>query len=256
MLIPRRRRGHEYLDDPAIDGAIVVRSLRDVARANTLFGGRRAVLRALDETLPALAALGTDATLLDVGTGMGDIPFHARRLAVRRGVRLDTVGVELSEPLARASRERVGHAVLADGFALPFADGGIDVVTCSQLLHHFAEPDAERLLRELTRVARVRVIVGDLRRSWLAAGGFWLASWALRFHAVTRHDGVLSVLRGFTRAELTDLARAAGADAPHVRHRLGWRVVASWSPVSDLTDHGARARPSADVHPRPDPVNA
>jgi SAM-dependent methyltransferase len=150
----------------------------------------------------------------------------------------------------------VGHAVLADGFALPFADGGVDVVTCSQLLHHFAEPDAERLLRELTRVARVRVIVGDLRRSWLAAGGFWLASWALRFHAVTRHDGVLSVLRGFTRDELTALARAAGADAPHVRHRLGWRVVASWAPVhvEDVTQ--ARARPSADAPGRPAPITA
>jgi SAM-dependent methyltransferase len=256
MLIPRRRRGHEYLDDPAIDGAVVVRSLRDVARANTLFGGRRAVLRALDETLPALVERGAEATLLDVGTGMGDIPFHARRLAARRGLRLETVGVELSEPLARASRARVGHTVLGDGFALPFADGGIDVVTCSQLLHHFAEPDAERLLRELARVARVRVIVGDLRRSWLAAGGFWLASWPLRFHAVTRHDGVLSVLRGFTRGELTALARAAGAESPEVRHRLGWRVVASWSPARTASATSARVRPSADASRRPAPANA
>ena len=232
MLIPRRRRGHEYLDDPAIDGAIVVRSLRDVARANTLFGGRRAVLRALDETLPALAARGAEATLLDVGTGMGDIPFHARRLAARRGLRLETIGVELSEPLARASRERVGHTVLGDGFALPFADGGVDVVTCSQLLHHFAEPDAERLLRELTRVARVRVIVGDLRRSWLAAGGFWLATFPLGFHPVSRHDGVVSVLRGFTAPELRDTVRAATGRDAVVRHRLGWRVTAVWSPRS------------------------
>lgn len=256
MFTPRRRRGHEFLDDPGIDGAIVVRSLRDVARANTLFGGRRAVLRALDETLPALAARATEATLLDVGTGMGDIPFHARRLAARRGLRLETVGVELSEPLARASRSRVGQAVLADGFALPFADGGVDVVTCSQLLHHFAEPEAERLLRELARVARVRVIVGDLRRSWLAASGFWLASWALRFHPITRHDGVLSVLRGFTRDELAALARAAGADAPHVRHRLGWRVVASWSPAPAASASSARIRPPADATRRPASVTA
>ena len=94
MLTPSRRRGHEFLDDPSIDGATVVRSLHDVARANTLFGGRRAVLRALDAALPALAARGDDATLVDVGSGLGDIPFHARRLAARRGLRLETVGVE------------------------------------------------------------------------------------------------------------------------------------------------------------------
>ena len=52
MLTPSRRRGHEFLDDPAIDAALVVRSLTDVARANALFGGRRAVLRAVAGALP------------------------------------------------------------------------------------------------------------------------------------------------------------------------------------------------------------
>ncbi|MGZ8377687.1 MAG: methyltransferase domain-containing protein [Gemmatirosa sp.] len=241
MLTPSRRRGHEFLDDPALDPATAVRSLEDVARSNTLFGGRRAVLRAVDAALPACAA--GDATLLDVGTGVGDIPFHARRLAERRGMRLTTIGLELSEPLARASRARVGHAVLGDGFALPFADASVDVVTCSQLLHHFPEADATRLLRELARVARVRVVVGDLRRSWLAAAGFWLASWPLAFHAMTRHDGVVSVLRGFTAAELDALARAAGAPAPEVRHRLGWRLVASWTPVAPTADDARAGAP-------------
>jgi SAM-dependent methyltransferase len=244
VLTPPRLRGREYLDEPGVDGATIVRSLHDVARSNTLFGGRRAVLRALDAVLPALRTRPADrpATLLDVGTGVGDIPYHARRLARRRGVPLETIGVELSEPLARASRARVGHAVLADGFRLPFADASVDVVTASQVLHHFVEADAARLLRELARVARVRVIVGDLRRSWLAAAGFWMASWPLGFHPITRHDGVVSVRRGFTAAELAALARAAGAAAPEVRHRLGWRLVASWAPAAQ-----ADAAPTADA---------
>ena len=176
-----------------------------------------------------LPALGARGTLLDVGTGLGDIPHAARRLAARRGVALTTVGVELRASLAAASRARIGHAVCADAMRCRFADGGVDVVTCSQVLHHFAEDDAVRLLRELTRVARVGVVVGDLRRSWLAAGLFWLASFPLGFHPVTRHDGVLSVLRGFTADELRALARRAGAQAPAVRRAPGWRLVASWS---------------------------
>jgi SAM-dependent methyltransferase len=239
---PARRRGVEILDEPGVDDATVVRSLRDVARSNALFGGRRAVLRAVDD---ALAALGgaREATLLDVGTGMGDIPAQARQLAGRRGVRLTTFGVELSEPLARAARGRVDGVARADAFALPFADASVDVVTCSQLLHHFADADAARLLAELSRVARARVVVGDLRRSWLAAAGFWLASWPLGFHPVTRHDGVVSVLRGFTAPELTALARAAGASAPDVRRRLGWRLVASWRPAR--ASAGPSASPTA-----------
>jgi SAM-dependent methyltransferase len=225
MLTPARRRGVEIIDDPDIDAWLVTRSLADVARANTLFGGRRAVLA---ELAPLLPRLGPAATLLDVGTGLGDIPFHARRLALRRGVRLTTVGVELSEPLAHASLARTGASVCADAFRLPFADAGVDVVTCSQVLHHFAEPEAGALLRELTRVARVAVVVSDLRRSWLAAGGFWLASFPLGFHPVSRHDGVLSVFRGFTARELRRAVHEATGWEAVVRRRLGWRVTAVW----------------------------
>ncbi len=233
-LTPARRRGAEHIDDPALDGATTVRSLEDVARSNALFGGRRAVLAALDavfDETPAGGAPQAPLTLLDVGTGVGDIPEHARRRAARRGRVLETYGVEVSEVLARASRARVGGAVCADAFALPFADRSVDVVTCSQVAHHFEEPELLRLLGELDRVARRRVVVADLRRSYVAAAGFWLASWPLRFHAVTRHDGVVSVFRGFAPAELgAYVARATGAVA-RVRRGLGWRVVAAWTPA-------------------------
>ncbi|MBA3672524.1 MAG: hypothetical protein H0W68_10960, partial [Gemmatimonadaceae bacterium] len=84
MIVPRRHRGFEHLDDPATDPALRERSLRDVCRANTVLGGAGAVLSELSRWLPSL---GSSATLLDVGTGLGDIPSRARRLAGRRGVR-------------------------------------------------------------------------------------------------------------------------------------------------------------------------
>jgi SAM-dependent methyltransferase len=128
------------------------------------------------------------------------------------------------------ARGRVTHALAGDALALPFASRSVDVVLCSQLLHHFTGDALGALLAEVQRVARHRVIVSDLRRSWLAAGGFWLVTFPLRFHAVTRHDGVVSVLRGFTGRELAALVRDATGRTPRVRHRLGWRVTASWAP--------------------------
>jgi len=84
------------------------------------------------------------------------------------------------------------------------------------------------VLRELDRVARRRVIVSDLRRSWLAACGFWLVAWPLRFHRVTRHDGFVSVLRGFTAAELSAHVLAATGRRAEVRRHIGFRITASW----------------------------
>ena len=60
--------------------------------------------------------------------------------------------------------------------------------------------------------------------------GFWAASWPLGFHAITRHDGVLSVLRGFTGAELARLVREATGASPTVARRAGWRLTAEWTP--------------------------
>lgn len=230
-LAPSRRRGIELLDDPSSDTALATRSLQDVARSNRWFGGANAVIAELVPVLAAARGRSAPLTLLDVGTGAGDIPELARRIADRGGVHLLTMGLEVTPALAAASRPRCGDAIAGDALALPFADRSVDIVTCSQVLHHFEAADGARLLAELNRVARVRVIVADIRRAWAAAAGFWVGSWALGFHPVSRHDGVVSVLRGFRAAELSAAVVAATGCLPSVRNRRGFRVTASWAPA-------------------------
>lgn len=226
-ITPPRRRGFEYLDAPDVDPRLVRRSLADVALANALFGGTRAVLLELREVLPELRET---ATLLDVGSGVGDIAAQAREVARRAQIDLSLITIDMAETLAVASRARAGNAVRGNATALPFADGSVDIVMCSQTLHHFDDPSATSVLRELDRVARVRVIVSDLRRSWFAAAGLWLASFPLGFHPVSRHDGIVSIMRGYTRDELARLVRASIGRVPNVKQHMGWRVTATWSP--------------------------
>ena len=202
----------------------------DVARSNALFGGAHAVLAELDDLL----STETDArplSIFDVGTGLGDIPARVRARAKKCGVAVCTVGLDTSEALAQAAHDATLPMLRADARRLPVADRAFDIVLCSQVLHHFRRDDGIALLRELDRVARRRVIVSDIRRSWLAVAGIWLASWPLRFHPVSRHDGVVSVLRGFTPGELAELVREAVGIQPRVRRHRGFRVTASWTPV-------------------------
>jgi len=227
LLTPPRSDRSELLDAPDVDPDVVTRSLRDVARSNTLFGGRSA---AIEEFRAVLRELPRRASLLDVGTGLGDIPSRAREVADENGIELHAIGLDAAEELARASRPAVDFAVCGNALELPFADRSVDVVMCSQVLHHFSRPHAVTLLREMDRVARIRVIVSDLRRSRIAAAGLWLASFPLRFHAVSRHDGVVSVMRGFTPEELLDTVREAVTRPAKVRQRRIFRVTASWAP--------------------------
>lgn len=226
---PARRRGIEFLDATDIDPAVRRRSIRDVTRSNRLLGGLRAASFEVRDAIRELGRKG-EVSLLDVGTGLADIPRRASRDAKRDGVALTTIGVDQAPSLLVAARHCLTHAVGADALLLPFRDKSVDIVMCSQVLHHFEARDAERLVRELNRVARRAVIVADLRRSWIAAAGFWAVSFPLLFSAVTRHDGVVSVFRGFTIAELDAIVRAATGATPVVRRRLGYRVTARWAP--------------------------
>lgn len=175
--------------------------------------------------------LGSETSLLDVGTGLADIPLRARALAERRGVRMTTFGMDRAETLARLTKRQLDGSACADARLLPFATSSVDVVICSQVLHHFEDAELPTVLRELDRVARRAVIVSDLHRSWFAAAGFWLMTWVLGFHRVTRHDGVVSVLRGFTSGELRDHVHRATGIAAEVRRHLGYRLTATWMPA-------------------------
>src|SRR5207244_3156215 len=157
---PERRPGVEILDDPAVDPSDRARSMADVARSNVWFGGRRAATLAWRELLDALSL--SRVTLLDVGTGLGDLPRALRREAGRRGVTLVALGFDCVPGLLANARPGMDHPVCADARHLPFEDGAVDVVLCSQVLHHFADDDAGALVAELHRVARRGVIVADL----------------------------------------------------------------------------------------------
>lgn len=213
----------ETLDRRDADPVTATRNLRDLAFVNTMFGGRQTVRWGVTHLLRGLPAERT-YTLLDVGAGAGDIAHYLRDTMPWR---LMPVALDHLRPAAALCRARGVHALVGDLSALPVGARGVDVVVLSQVLHHLPRPDIPAFLHGLSALARVGVVVADLRRSPLAQGGIWAAAHLLGLHRVTRVDGVTSVGKGFTRAELDALCRHAGVTAT-VHRRPGWRLVACW----------------------------
>lgn len=218
--------GTELLDDPAADPATVARSLTNIARANRWFGGTAAALWGIDQLLRELPA-GQAVSLLDIGTGAADLPAAAVRWAGRHGRVLHAVGLERSPVAAAMAAARGFPTVIGCAGRLPVRDAAVDVVLISQVAHHLAGDSAVDLFRAATALARVGVVVADLRRSEVAVAAFRVGSALLGFDAVTRADGITSVRRGYHARELAALAARAGQQAM-VCHRPGFRVVALW----------------------------
>jgi ubiquinone/menaquinone biosynthesis C-methylase UbiE len=217
--------GVEALDTPQCNPELARATLKDIARSNTLFGGRAAVWYGIRQLLNG-EEHPSDLTVLDVGAGMGDIlRYVAGRLGSRTG--LLPIAVDRHSEAGRLCKQSSLRSVVADGCSLPFRSRSVDVVIASQLLHHFARDAAMLLIGEFVRIARLGVVISDLERARLAALGIWLVSFPLLFHPVSRRDGVVSIRRGFTADELASLLTAAGVRAVVCR-RPGYRLVATW----------------------------
>jgi ubiquinone/menaquinone biosynthesis C-methylase UbiE len=226
--------GTELLDDPRADPLLVGKELRDIARLNALFGGTWAVLEALEPFFQRSrnvqrATCNVTWTLLDVGAGSGDIARAAVAAARRHGIELTPVGIDLNRTAARLARAGGVEMIVADGSRLPLGARSVDVVVASQVLHHLPRPVAVQWIATLDRVARRAVVLADLRRSRVAMAGVWAASVGLAMSAVSRRDAVVSLKRGYTKAEFDDMLRQAGVQAV-ARYRRGARIVAAWSP--------------------------
>ena len=227
MLTPKRIYVEEMLDEGIGTDDDVARSLSDLRRINRFLGGTRVVLDALSSAFAA----GSPSTLslLDVGTGSADIPGAVAGWCGARGVTPMIVGLDLSERNIRVSRNQLGvnsqvQLIQADSMHLPFLPGSFDFVTASLFLHHFEDADVTRLLRDFGRVAKRAVIVNDLVRNLVPYYFTRLTGPILARSFLTRNDGPVSVLRGFTADELMDLAERAGLKRCKVRTVFPYRL--------------------------------
>ena len=185
----------------------------------------------IEALVPLFRADARDArwTLLDIGTGSGDIARAAVAAARRHGVELTPVGIDLNRTAARLARAGGVAMIVADGSRLPLGPRSVDVIVASQVLHHLPRAVAVHWIAAFDAVARRAVVLADLRRSRAAMAGVWAAAFALAMDHVTRHDAVVSLKRGYTREEFSDMLREAGVRTV-ARYRPGSRIVAAWSP--------------------------
>ena len=201
------------MDAPDNPRELLEDDLRNLRIINRYLGNYRSVLGAVKRIVEEQKL--RQFSLLDVGTGSGDIPaliasWARRKNLAARLIALDAEPVTLRAAIDQTADYREIALVRGDGRALPFHSGSFDFVLSSQMLHHFSEQDIVDLLRGWSRVARRAILVSDLIRHPAAYHGIRLLTKLFTRNIMTRSDAPLSVERAFTLKEWRELFERAG----------------------------------------------
>ncbi|WP_441870835.1 class I SAM-dependent methyltransferase [Pseudarthrobacter sp. TAF60_1] len=202
----------ELMDAPDCDPAKLELTYRQFGLVNRLFSGWR--LLYVQELRPLLSP-STVTTVLDIGSGGGDLARLLEQWSQRDKLKLDVTGID---PDSRAhsfaaSRPHTPNVrfVQAGSGELVHEGGRFDVVISNHVIHHLQPPDLAQLLADSRVLARRLCLHNDLRRNTAAYVLFSVAALPFRGSFI-RADGLVSIRRSYTPVEL------AAAAPP------GWRV--------------------------------
>ena len=215
------RNEEEWLDDPSFDERERVHLLATLDRFNEHLGSYASwgrLVRPLVDASPQ-----RPAHVVEIAAGHGAFSLWlARELGEAARITATDLRPEYLA-LARSQAEVLGVALRTlDATDLsPLEEAGVDVLTCTQSLHHFPPGLVSRFIGEAARVARAGVCFIDAERSALAVALVSPLMLAYGRSYALFHDAAASLRRMYTAEELALLARFAPGVPAHARIEWG-----------------------------------
>ncbi|MDR3407389.1 MAG: methyltransferase domain-containing protein [Methylovirgula sp.] len=222
----------ELMDAEDTDFATFRECLVDLTKVNRLTLAYRPTLSFL-KRLAASGALPRHRTVsvIDVGSGSGDMLRRIDRWATAHGYKFDLVGIDLNPWSAKTATQLTQeHPRLRFVTANIFdyqPTAPIDIVISSLFTHHLDNEAIVKFLRWMEANARIGWFINDLQRHPIAYHAFKHASHALGFHHFVQHDGPVSIARAFSVADWQTLLRTAEIPGARVKAYMPFRLCVS-----------------------------
>ncbi len=230
-MIGARRFLSEMMDDPSVTEEHLDRALKELSVINRWLGGFRVSRLGVGRLINSLPK-ERPVSVLDVGAGGSDLPKALAQL----GRRFDVTSLDVNfHACVRAGRKGPPvTAVNGSAFSLPFRDRSFDVAHVSLFLHHCTGAEARMLLADLSRVARVGIVINDLHRHAIAYAGITMLTGIFSRSPLVRNDAPVSVLRGFLRREIDALLQPGFQSSASI----SWHWAFRWCVCIRLTGKG------------------
>ncbi|TCD01811.1 methyltransferase domain-containing protein [Pedobacter psychroterrae] len=196
------------MDDFSMEGDILKDALDKIADINRLLGGNKVTLQGVKKLLEAgKFQKYQEISILDVGCGNGDMIRTLADYAAENGLKFKLTGMDANAFTVHHARSlSVSYPnisyLCADIFEEIKQERVYDVILCTLTLHHFKDEEIIGLIKCFTLRARMGIVVNDLHRTAIAYYLFIAICFVFRLNKMSRDDGLVSILRGFKKADL------------------------------------------------------
>ncbi|MGO4818340.1 methyltransferase domain-containing protein [Flavobacterium sp. W22_SRS_FP1] len=200
----------EIMDDFAMEGEVLREALDKIAKINQLLGGNKLTLlgvKSLITTIPKTAVI----TIVDIGCGNGDMLRNLADYGLKNNLNFNLIGIDANNfTINHAAKLSKNYPNITyrceDIFDKPFSEIKYDIALCTLTLHHFKENEILDIMNVFYNNASLGVVINDLQRSSLAYRLFQSLCLVFKLNAMSREDGLISILRGFKKKELIDFS--------------------------------------------------
>lgn len=226
-----RSHAPEIMDDLQCAGEVVHQTLRELDFINHWLGGNRVTLKGLSLLIRNQNKIES-LHIADLGCGSGEMLklIHQQLKTSYPVIQLTGIDANLNI-IAFAEKHCAGvaniHFKAADIFDPDFQKHVFDIAIATLFLHHFTHDQLVDVFQTLKTQARIGIVVNDLHRHPLAYYSIKILTRLFSRSAMVRYDAPLSVLRGFSRAEIQQILTEAGIE----RYTLRWRWAFRWQLV-------------------------
>ena len=217
----------EEMDRQDCDADRLERTYAQFPLVNSVVSGWHSVYR--QRIRPLLSATAA-TTLLDIGCGGGDIARKLATWAARDSLQLDITAIDPDQrafAFAAAAPPQPGLTFRrAYSSELVQEGASFDLVISNHMLHHLTPCEFQGLLADSALLGRTSVIHSDIARSPFAYALFWAGTLPFFPGSFIRRDGLTSIRRSYTAAEL----RSVIPPGWHVRPESLYRNLLLFTP--------------------------
>lgn len=218
--ISARNTQKELMDDFQGSALELEAVLTDINRVNRLLGGIQITSDAVFMLIQEYPK--KSYTILDVGCSDGDMLRKLALKARNNNITMNFVGLDLNEQaldIAQRKSKEFPEITYRNQDVFTLQDIEVDIVITTLTLHHFSDAQIPIFLQRFTKMAHIGIIINDLHRSRWAYYLFRAFSVIFIKTNMAKHDGLISILRGFKKKELQTFSDRL----PEVHHQISWK---------------------------------